>query len=439
MVAQITNALSADKLINIVRGSFNQIPDISKNESSFSLTDFLMSGFSLFNLKYPSLLQFDSDRKMDPIHAENLKVLYGIENIPCDTHIRERLDEQDPNELRDCYKKLFSAAQRHKVLEDFTFLNGYYLLSPDGTGFFSSKNVHCENCCEKHHRDGTTTYYHQMYCAAIVHPDMSQVIPLCPEPILKQDGTRKNDCERNAAKRMLVDLKREHPHMKFILTEDALGSNAPHIRLIMDLGYRYIIGVKPGDHAYLFKWVKDNGCSVYEYIDEQQRRHRYEYINNVPLNETNQNVKVNFISYQGYDKKGRSVHFTKITDFPLNDENVELIMTGGRARWKIENETFNTLKNQGYQFEHNFGHGHKHLSTIFSRLMVLAFFVDQLQAIGCPLFKLVKEKFTSLTHVWHKTRVLFDGYIITSFRDIYEALANGFNRAKLGDLLNDSS
>ena len=36
-----------------------------------------------------------------------------------------------------------------------------------------------------------------------------------------------------------------------------------------------------------------------------------------------------------------------------------------RARWKIENETFNTLKNQGYHFEHNYGHGEQHLSVVF--------------------------------------------------------------------------
>ena len=38
------------------------------------------------------------------------------------------------------------------------------------------------------------TYYHNMFCAAIVHPDKKTVIPLAPEPIIKTDGSKKNDC-----------------------------------------------------------------------------------------------------------------------------------------------------------------------------------------------------------------------------------------------------
>lgn len=54
-------------------------------------------------------------------------------------------------------------------------------------------------------------------------------------------------------------------------------------------------------------------------------------------------------------------------------------MRAGRARWRIENETFNRLKNQGYHFEHNFGQGHKHLSSVFAQMMVLAFLIDQIE------------------------------------------------------------
>ena len=68
------------------------------------------------------------------------------------------------------------------------------------------------------------------------------------------------------------------------------------------------------------------------------------------------------------------------------------MVRGGRARWKIENETFNTLKNQGYQFGHNFGHGKQNLSTIFVMLMMLAFLVDQTQELCCPLFQAVRQE-----------------------------------------------
>ena len=80
--------------------------------------------------------------------------------------------------------------QRGKGLEGFSYLDGHYLLSIDGTGYFSSEQVHCDQCCEKHHRDGRITYYHQMLGAVLVHPDQREVIPFAPEPILKQDGSK---------------------------------------------------------------------------------------------------------------------------------------------------------------------------------------------------------------------------------------------------------
>ena len=76
------------------------------------------------------------------------------------------------------------------------------------------------------------SYYHQMFGVCVVHPDKRNVIPLCPEPILNKDGAKKNDCERNACKRVLENFRREHPHLKAILVEDGLSSTAPNIRMI---------------------------------------------------------------------------------------------------------------------------------------------------------------------------------------------------------------
>src|ERR1700733_1404584 len=84
------------------------------------------------------------------------------------------------------------------------------------------------------------------------------------------------------------------------------------------------------------------------------------------------------------------------------------LMKGGRSRWKIENETFNTLKNLGYNLEHNYGHGKKFLSTILCLLMLLAFLVDQIQGMACSLFQAVKKQAGSFSALWEKLRVLFE-------------------------------
>jgi len=87
-------------------------------------------------------------------------------------------------------------------------------------------------------------YYHQMLGAALIHPDRREVIPLMPEPIVKHDGTEKNDCERNAAKRFIAKLRQDHPHLKFIVTEDGLSSNALTLRPCMIMSVTISSGPK---------------------------------------------------------------------------------------------------------------------------------------------------------------------------------------------------
>src|SRR5438270_7971078 len=233
--------LSADALFRLVRSGFATIPDSRCDDGDISLTDALMSVFAMFSLTAPSLLAFDKER------AEgNLHTIYGIERVPCDTHMREILDPVSPKWLRPVFKSIFRQLQRGKVLERMVFLDGHYLLALDGTEYFSSKAIHCASCLHKVHRNCASTYFHQMLGAAIIHPDMRAVIPLMPEPIVKHDGTAKNDCERNAAKRFIAKLRQDHPHLTFIVTEDSLSSNAPHIETLQDHNLRYILGVKEG-------------------------------------------------------------------------------------------------------------------------------------------------------------------------------------------------
>jgi hypothetical protein len=264
---------------------------------------------------------------------------------------------------------------------------------------------------------------------AIVHPDFKEVFPLMPEAIIKQDGHSKNDCERNAAKRFLQQVRRDHPDLPLIITEDGLSSNAPHIKALKAGNFRFILGVKEGDHAYLFNYV-NTAHEAGQTTEYEQREgkiiHRYRFINQVPLNESNQDVLVNFLEY--WEIKGDKVsHFSWITDFTLKKWTVGLIMRAGRTRWKIENETFNTLKNQGYHFEHNYGHGKKNLSVNFAVLMMLAFLIDQIQQRAYSLFQAVLKKQGSRKRLWEHIRALFYTLSFSSMEQIYRALLYGYN------------
>ena len=343
--------LSAPGLLNATRQCFSQLADPLASNTKFPLSDCLMSALAMFGLKYPSLLQFDNSQDDQKVR-HNLKALYGVEQAPSDTYMRERLDKIDPQALTPAFKACFNEVQRGKMLPAFHFLDDYLLVSNDGTGVFHSTNVHCENCCEKHHRDGHISYYHQIMVAVVVHPSQNVVLPLGLEPIRKQDGHTKNDCERNASKRLLETMRQMHPKLKIVIVEDALHSNAPHIELLQSLNYRYIIGVKPKDHKWLFDWVEAAKCKTYT-CQYHGVTYEFRWVNGAPLNESNEHIKVNFLECVETNAKGKQQKFTWVTDFYITEDTVFQLMKGGRARWKVENETFNTLKNQGYHFEHS--------------------------------------------------------------------------------------
>src|SRR6266571_1317847 len=419
--------LSADALFHLVRSGFATIPDPRCDDTVISLTDALMSAFAMFSLKAPSLLAFDKER------AEgNLHTIYGIQRVPCDTYMRERLDPLSPKWLRPVFKSVFRQLQRGKALDEMVFLDGHYLLALDGTGYFSSTTIHCASCLHKVHRNGSVTYSHQMLGAAIIHPDVREVIPLMPEAIVQHDGTDKNDCERNAAKRFVAKLRKDHPHLKFIVTEDSLSSNAPHIETLQAHDLHYLLGVKEGDHAFLFNQVQAaEHAGHVTYYERHDRAagvsHRFRFVNDMPLNASNPNVRVNFIEYWEIGPH-KVQHFSWVTDLRVSKRNVYHLMRGGRARWKIENETFNTLKNQGYNFEHNYGHGEQHLSVVFAMLMMLAFLVDQTQQLCCALFQAVWAKLGSKRLLWERMRALFYDYALESMQQLLEALFYGLKK-----------
>ena len=419
---KVRKRLSADGLLGLVRSGFERIVDQRHEKAPITLADTLMSAFAMFSLKDPSLLAFDARRR-----DENMKNLYGIETVPSDTRMREVLDPVEPTALRSLFVDVFRELQRGKALEPLVFYEGHYLLSLDGTGYFSSQAIHCDSCLEKvNSKTGEVTYQHQMLGAVLLHPDYQEVVPLAPEPIQKQDGTTKNDCERNAAKRLLRQIRQEHPRLKLIVVEDALASNAPHIREIMDLGMHYLLGVKSGDHQFLFNRVErayeDHELTLLPW-KEGDTWCEIGFLNGVPLNDSNQDLLVNFLDYSEYDQDGnRLKYFSWVSDIDITDENAWWLMRGGRARWRIENETFNTLKNQGYHFEHNFGHGQQNLSVVFAMLMMLAFLVDQVQQLCCPLFRAVWDKAGSKRALWERIRSHYWHFSFRSMRHLYEVI-----------------
>ena len=331
----------------------------------YRLHDVCMSGVAVMFFQDPSLLQFQT-RMQEKLQRNNLQTLFQVEHIPQDTQMREVIDRIESESVSTLFVDFFRALQRAKYLQQYLFLDGYYLISLDGSEYFSSEKLWCPGCLRKEDKKGKVRYHHEILQAALMHPTMRQVIPLAPEAIKNTDGTTKQDCETNAAKRAVKRIRRDHPKLRIIIVADSLHSKQPFIEELQRLGMRYILVVKETDHKILMEWVNEQ-----RQLQEVSRLrvehwkgglHVYEWINGVPLNGNQETVWVNYCEYWLYDETGKNTyHNSWVTGIPIGEDNVREIVRGGRCKWKIENEVFNTLKNQGYHIEHNYGHGKKNL------------------------------------------------------------------------------
>ena len=260
-------------------------------------------------------------------------------------------------------------------------------------------------------RDGSISYQHSALAAVPVHPEQKEVLPIDFEPIVCQDGAEKNDCERVAAKRLLKSLTEKYPQTKMLPVEDALYANAPHIREVAANGWNDILNVKPDSHKSLFKqfeWRRQSGTvESCEQVGEGGQKKRFRWTENLFPCQSAADVKVSFLRFEETDKPGKVTRRTWVTSLPLSRKTVEKVMKAGRARWRIENETFNTLKNQGYHFEHNYGHGQQYLATVLAMLMMLAFLVDRIQERCGELFGRLRANLRTRAKLWETMRSLF--------------------------------
>ena len=426
--------LSMPSLLKSVRSQFDKIiePKTKVKSPVISFSDVLMSGLAIFSLKYPSLLQFDRNKNKSKIKS-NLSSLFGIKRSPCDTQMRKRLDELTLLELRPSFADLHGKLISTNALKDYHYLNGQLLFSVDGTDYFRSTKVSCSCCNVKNKKNGEIEYSHQALACSIVHPDRHQVFPLFHEDINKKKGETKNDSEQKAAKRLLPEIRKVYKSQKITILEDSLFATAPHLKMLKINNFNYIIAAKPGDHRFLFdiyeKNFREGKTTEFEITTHDGTLLGYRFINNLPLNASNKDIHVNFIEHWEIAGKGRykgiEKIFTYITDHKLTKSTAADIAKGGRTRSKIENETFNTLKNQDYHFEHNYGHGKKHLASVFVSLMFLMFLIDQIQEASCDVFKLAHRASGSRIALWEQMRGLFLEFYIIKWEDIYFSIAYG--------------
>jgi hypothetical protein len=371
------NAL--ESLITELKAVCASLPDRRKGpfrDGQYTMADIGLSAVSVFFMGSPSFL--GHQRALEEGHGRsNCQTLFGMTAIPTDPHIRKMLDGALPSAFDALF---FKTIATEGVLGPFRRpdgpLNGRTLIAVDGTEHFCSRKMHCARCSSRKRTDGGTEYFHAFLGASIAAPGQKQVLPLPPEYIVPQDGAEKQDCERNAVKRWLTRHGPSVIHLRPGFLGDDLFACQPIAAAVQQAGGNFIFTCKPTSHRTIAEYL--NGAELEEHRQTTVTRGKrtttiYRWLSEVPIRATEDALSVNWFSIEILNAKGKRTYYNSfVTDLPVTSGTAELAACG-RARWKIENETFNVLKTNGYNLDHNFGHGQETLASVLVTLNLLAF------------------------------------------------------------------
>ena len=376
------------------------------------MADIGLSAFSLFFMQSESFLSYQRGLE-EGRKTSNCRSLFGgagqgprpatlggvasggMTAIPTDNHIRAMLDPVPPSHLQAAFDGVLETLRRRGGLAPFQRLGGRLLIALDGTEYFCSQKLGCPHCLTRKRSNGKTESYHSMLAATIVAPGHAMALPLMPEFIAPQDGTDKQDCERNAAKRWLATHGGRVKDLKPIYLGDDLFACQPIAEAITASGGDFLLTANPAEasptcfagpgpkppppssHKALYDFM--DGATIEERTITQKvagkrLTYRYRWFEKAPLRDGKDAMLVNWTGLTITDAKGKVTYDAAfVTSLPVTRDTVPEIVACARARWKIENESFNVLKSNGYHLEHNFGHGKQNLAMMFAAMNLLAF------------------------------------------------------------------
>lgn len=416
-----------DTLIDSLKRCCATLPDKRTGaNTSYSVADFGLAAFSVFFLQCPSFLAHQ--RHLAEGHGRsNCQTLFGIEKIPSDNHIRAMLDPVPPQHFFPMFRDVVAHLEASGGLEPFRRLGGHVLIALDGTEYYRSAKVHCRHCSTRARSGGKSEFFHTLVAATLVAPGHSQVVPLEPAFVVPQDGHDKQDCESRAVRRWLDRHGTHDARLKPVYLGDDLYACQPVCEAVRDSGGHFLFTCKPTSHQTIQGYL--TGIDLPEHVERVKRgrervTHRYRWLCDVPLRGDDKALVVNWLSIEILNPKGEVTYRNSfITDLPITRDHVAELAACGRARWKIENESFNTLKTKGYHLEHNFGHGQEHLSAVLATLNLLAFAIHTLCALAEGPWRQAIETIGARMRFFQRLSALTAYLIFPSWGHLLETLA----------------
>ncbi len=308
-------------------------------------------------------------------------------------------------------------------LDSYRSVGKTLLVALDGTDFFSSENISCACCTQTRHKDGSVRYRHIAVTPVIVAPLHEKVIALPPEFVTPQDGHDKQDCELAAAGRWLIEWGAHYAARGMTVLGDDLYCHQPFCKKVLAKKAQFLFVCKPESHSTLYEWVDDlsrngtiNTLTVSRRIGKKHFTDTYRYASHLPLTNSDDALLVNWLELVTTNEDGKVTYRNGwATSHAVNQTNVAELAKAGRARWKIENENNNTLKTKGYHFEHNFGHGKKHLANLMATMVLIAFLLHTALDWLDERYREIRRKLPSRRTFFEHVRALlhylpFDGW-----------------------------
>jgi hypothetical protein len=407
--------LKFQEMLGFLRQNLEGVPEHRTGQNiQYSIVEAGLGAFSVFYMQSPSFLahQRDMQRKKGQNNAQGL---FGVERIPSDGQIRNLLDPVEPAGLGEPFWEIYRRLDEGGFLDQYRGVGGTRLISLDGSQYFSSQEIHCPNC-RVVVRDGNTTYSHLVMLAVVGAPEQEKVICLDPEFITPQDGHEKQDCEQQAVKRWVErNAERFEPWQVTILADD-LHCHQPFCELLLKHKMHFILTCKPESHETLYEELalleRVHGAISTKVVRRWNGRYYerwvYRWAEHLPLRGDAKTLLVSWceLTIRNEATDERLYHNAWATDYPLNEQLVVEVVASGRSRWKVENEGFNVLKNRGYHFEHNYGHGQQHLSMVLLTLLILAFLFHSVLDLSCLMYQAVRRELATRRTFFNDLRAL---------------------------------
>ena len=412
-----------------LRECFAGMPDRRRGRNRrYAMADIGMAALSVFLMQSPSFLAHQ--RALAEGRARpNAHTLFGLARIPCDNHIRQLLDGVPTAHFDDAFHALAGDLDARGGLAPMRRLGGRALVALDGTEHFRSRKLRCDSCSTRRRADGGTEHFHQMLAAHVVAPGRALSLPLPPGFVRPQDGAARQDCERQAVKRWLARHGPRCAALRPVYLGDDLYACQPVCRAMIDAGGDFPLTAKPASHRTLCEHLDGIRLPTRRRTagrGAKRRIHRCRWMTDLPIRDGDDALRVNWLEIVSAKPDGAvTCRSAFVTSLDVDRDSVAELADCARARWKIENETFNVLKQHGYHLEHNFGHGKDTLAAVLVVLNLLAFALHTACELAEDQWRRARQRLGTRARLFEHLRTVTEYQVFPSWDALVALLATG--------------